>query len=66
MRLISVSNAISYDCEYFDLNEGVYSIDPNRIFWLRTSEGREFQLRILDFCDEIDNKGHFVMESAER
>ena len=48
------------------MNEGVYSIDPNRIFGVRTSEGREFQLRILDFYDEIGNKGHFVMESVER
>jgi len=59
-------NAIGYDWKYFDLNEGVYSIDPNRIFGVRTSEGREFQLRILDFYDEIGNKGHFVMESVER
>ena len=49
-------NAIGYDWKYFDLNEGVYSIDPNRIFGVRTSEGREFQLRILDFYDEIGNK----------
>ena len=59
-------NAIGYDWKYFDLNEGLYSIDPNRIFGVRTSEGREFQLRILDFYDEIGNKGHFVMESVER
>jgi len=59
-------NAIGYDWKYFDLNEGVYSMDPNRIFGVRTSEGREFQLRILDFYDEIGNKGHFVMESVER
>lgn len=59
-------NAIGYDWKYFDLNEGVYSIDPNRIFGVKTSEGREFQLRILDFYDEIGNKGHFVMESVER
>lgn len=59
-------NAIGYDWKYFDLNEGVYSIDPNRIFGVRTSEGREFQLRIMDFYDEMGNKGHFVMESVER
>jgi hypothetical protein len=59
-------NAIGYDWKYFDLNEGVYSMDPNRIFGVRTAEGREFQLRILDFYDEIGNKGHFVMESVER
>lgn len=59
-------NAIGYDWKYFDLNEGVYSIDPNRIFGVRTSEGREFQLRILDFYDEYGIKGHFVMESVER
>ena len=35
-------------------------------FFVPTSEGREFQLRILDFYDEIGNKGHFVMESVER
>lgn len=59
-------NAIGYDWKYFDLNEGVYSIDPNRIFGIKTSEGREFQLRILDFYDAIGNKGHFLMESVER
>jgi hypothetical protein len=59
-------NAIGYDWKYFDLNEGVYNIDPNRIFGVRTAEGHEFQLRILDFYDEIGNKGHFVMESVER
>lgn len=59
-------NAIGYDWKFFDLNEGVYSMDPNRIFGVQTSEGREFQLRILDFYDEIGNKGHFVMESLER
>lgn len=59
-------NAIGYDWKFFDLNEGVYSMDPNRIFGVQTSEGREFQLRILDFYDEIGNKGHFVMESVER
>ena len=59
-------NAIGYDWKYLDLNEGVYSIDPNRIFGVRTSEGREFQPWILGFYDEIGNKGHFVMESVER
>ena len=59
-------NAIGYDWKYFDLNEGVYNIDPNRSFGVRTAEGHEFQLRILDFYDGIGNKGHFVMESVER
>ena len=59
-------NAIGYDWKSFDLDAGFYSIDANNLYGVVTSEGREFQLRILDFYDSNGDKGHFTFEAFER
>lgn len=59
-------NEIGYDWKYYNLNEGSYTIDQDIIYCIKTQEGREYLLRILDFYDQNGQTGSFTFESIER
>ena len=59
-------NEIGYDWKYYNLSEGSYSIDQDIIYCIKTQEGREYLLRILDFYDQNGQTGSFTFESIER
>ena len=58
--------AIGYDWKWYDFDTSEYLIDTERYFGVRTTEGKEFVLRFIDFYDELGNKGSIKLEVAER
>ena len=59
-------NTIGYDWKSYDLSTGAYEIDFDKLFCIKTEEGREFLMRMLDFYDENGNKGNVTFEVLER
>lgn len=58
-------NTIGYSWKTFDFETNVYVIDPHQKFIVKTSEGRIFKLRFLDFYDDFGVKGAPKMEIQE-
>jgi len=59
-------NAIGYDWKIFDLSTSSYSVDFDKLYCIRTEEGREFMMRMLDFYDANGNTGNVTFEVLER
>ena len=59
-------NEIGYDWKYYDFETEQYTINSERCFAIRTSTGKEFVIRFLDFYDQMGNIGTITLESVER
>ncbi|MDC0854227.1 HmuY family protein [Flavobacteriales bacterium] len=59
-------NAIGYDWKIFDLSTSAYTVDYDKLYCVRTEEGREFLMRMLDFYDANGNTGNVTFEVLER
>ncbi|MCH1583684.1 MAG: hypothetical protein L7S62_00860, partial [Flavobacteriales bacterium] len=59
-------NAIGYDWKIFDLSTSAYTVDYDKLYCVRTEEGREFLMRMLDFYDANGNTGNITFEVLER
>ena len=59
-------NEIGYDWKIYDFETNEYFIDNERCFAIRTSIGKEFVIRFLDFYDQMGNIGTITLESVER
>lgn len=59
-------NAIGFDWKTFDLSTSSYTIDFDKLYCIRTEEGREYIMRMLDFYDAEGNTGNVTFEVLER
>lgn len=59
-------NAIGFDWKTFDLSTSSYTVDFDRLYCIKTEEGREFIMRMLDFYDAEGNTGNVTFEVLER
>ncbi len=66
LAFIGLWNEIGYDWKVYDMDEGEYTVDTERIFAIKCPDGREFVIRFLDFYDEMGNLGTITFESVER
>lgn len=51
-------DVIGYDWKTFDFDEGMYKIDSNMIFIIRTSEGYFYKFRFTGFYNQMGLKGY--------
>lgn len=55
-------DGIGYDWKYYDLEQGVYTVDPSINYIIRTSEGFYYKLHFTDFYDQTGEKGSPTFE----
>ena len=55
-------DAIGFEWKIYDFDESTYSIDPNKVFIIKTQNGNYFKIRFLDFYDEFGVKGSVKVE----
>jgi hypothetical protein len=58
-------DGIGYDWKTYDFNSGNYRVHTDINYIVRSTEGRYFKLRFLDFYDGSGNKGHPSFELKE-
>ena len=59
-------NEIGYDWKSYDLSVGGYEVNQDVMYCIKTAEGREFLIHIIDFYDDDGQTGTFTFESIER
>lgn len=57
VQFSTAQNFIGYDWKEFNLNEGTYTIDSDRIFIIQSQSGIYYKLYFLDFLDGEGNRG---------
>lgn len=58
-------NVIGYDWKTYDFDNGNYIISSNRVFVVKTINGRYFKMRFIDFYDDNGVKGAPKFELQE-
>ena len=58
-------NVIGFDWKAYNFDTGVYAVDPNKSFLVKTVNGKVYKLRFLDYYDEFGQKGAPTMELGE-
>lgn len=58
-------NVIGFDWKVYNFDTGVYAVDPNKSFLVKTVNGKIYKLRFLDYYDEFGQKGAPTMELKE-
>jgi HmuY protein len=59
------ANNIGYDWKFYDLDAGQYTVDPSRVYLVKTNEDRLFKIRFLDFYNESGERGYPSFEIEE-
>lgn len=55
--LIFKQDLIGFDWKYFDLNNGIYSVEEDLYYLIKTSNGFWFKLRFIDYYGQDGSKG---------
>jgi hypothetical protein len=58
-------NAIGYDWKYYDFDLGSYTVFPEMVYLLRSSEGVYWKLHFIDFYTQNGEKGAPMFEFQE-
>jgi hypothetical protein len=58
-------DAIGYDWKYFDFDNMVYVIEPNRTYIIHTVEDHFYKLRFTSFTNELGDKGYPKFEVSK-
>ncbi len=58
-------DAIGYDWKYYDFDNMVYVIEPDRTYIIRTVENNFYKLRFISFTNDLGEKGYPAFEFSK-
>jgi hypothetical protein len=58
-------DAIGYEWKRYDFDAGVYTVDYQKTYVIRTADGRYYKLRFVGFYNAAGDKGYPVIEFSE-
>ncbi len=55
-------NVIGYDWKVFSLDNGIYEVDPKKVYVIREIGGNYYKMRFVDYYNDMGEKGYAKFE----